>query len=388
MGKAASGANTKYYFTEEVNGEIAATAPVFYPIRFNTSSLTRETTQIDSEEINSIRQRPPSRQGTYAIAGEMLSEMSAGSFDRLIAGVMQSEWNGGAAVDGAQLFFLSADNSINDPLNRFVTRGFVDTDVVDCVGASDPGNVFTGATATTVTAGKIILTGPTIVDEQLGFQILINTPGDSISIGSFIRTYTIVEVHDDVGVTTAYKGNRINEMPVAAPLNSAAQLTFGYIGELAIEYTFPVDAVFVTGAGTPMMVTTSGYLEEDSVAINYATDYSFTYSNNMEALFSLFQREAYAVANGVATLAGALSAYLPDDALLQKYLAETTVAHEVEFIDNEVPQNWYKFLQPNVNYTQLDKPVDGPGAVLQNYTTSAGYQNDQDTMTITRGTTP
>lgn len=386
MGKAASGANTKYYFTEEVNGAIAPTAPVFYPIRFNTASLSRETTQIDSEEINNARQRAPSRQGTYSVTGEMLSEMSAGSFDRLIAGVMQSEWSGGAVLDGSSLFFLSADNSINDPLNRFVTAGFQDADTVDCIGASDAANVFTGATATTVTAGKIILTGPTIVDENLGNQILINTQGDELVIGSYIRTYSILELHDDVGVKSIYSGCRINEMPVQATLNTAAQLTFGYIGEQVVSpYTIPVDAVFETSTGTPMMVTTSGYLNEDAVAINYATDYNFTMSNNMEALFSLFQREAYSVANGVATVAGSMSCYLPDGSLIAQYVNESTVEHILQFQDNEATPNFYRFTMPGVNYTQLDKPVDGPGAVIQNYTLSAGY-NGTTTLKIERGT--
>ena len=385
MGKAASGSNTKYFFTEEVDGVIAAVAPVFQPIRFNTSSLTRETTQIDSAEINPLRQRSPGRQGTYNTVGTMLSEMSAGSFDRLMAGVMQSEWNDGTVLDGSTLFFLSADNSINDPLQRFVTAGFADSDIVDCQGSAEAANNFTTATATTVTAGKIILTGPTIVDDNTGKQIIIYVDGDELSIGSFLRTYSIIEVHDDVGITSQFSGLRINEMPVAAPLNSAAQLSFNYIGEQTAVYTFPIDAVFVTALGTPMMVTTSGALTLDATVINYATDYNFTLSNNMEALFSLFQREAYAVSNGVATVAGSMSAYLPDLDLLTDYRDEVTVDHIIQFQDNEATVNFLRMTMPAVNLTQLDKPVDGPGAVIQNYTTSAGYDGTT-TLKIERGT--
>lgn len=175
-------------------------------------------------------------------------------------------------------------------------------------------------------------------------------------------------------------------MPVQATLNTAAQLTFGYIGEQVVSpYTIPVDAVFETSTGTPMMVTTSGYLNEDAVAINYATDYNFTMSNNMEALFSLFQREAYSVANGVATVAGSMSCYLPDGSLIAQYVNESTVEHILQFQDNEATPNFYRFTMPGVNYTQLDKPVDGPGAVIQNYTLSAGY-NGTTTLKIERGT--
>jgi len=105
----------------------------------------------------------------------------------------------------------------------------------------------------------------------------------------------------------------------------------------------------------------------------------------MEALFSLFQRPAYAVSNGVATVAGSMSAYVPDLALIQQYVDEQTVDHTLQFQDNEATVNFYRMNMPAVNYTQLDKPVDGPGAVIQNYTLSAGY-NGSSTLTIERGT--
>lgn len=91
---AANGSAVKFYYIEEVAGEIPAVAPEFLPIRFNTASLSRNVAQVDSAEINTTRQRPPAKQGTYSTQGEIVSELSDGSFDDLLAILMQqADWS-------------------------------------------------------------------------------------------------------------------------------------------------------------------------------------------------------------------------------------------------------------------------------------------------------
>lgn len=90
---AASGSAVKFYYIEEVAGEIPAAAPEFTPIRFNTSSLSRNVAQVESNEINQTRQRPKAKQGTYSTQGEIVSELSDGSFDDFLSILMQqADW--------------------------------------------------------------------------------------------------------------------------------------------------------------------------------------------------------------------------------------------------------------------------------------------------------
>jgi hypothetical protein len=89
---AASGSAVKFFYVEEEDGAIPD-EPNFLPIRFNTSSLARNVTQVDSNEISQTRQRPPAKQGTYSTQGEIVSELSHGSFGDLLAMLMQqSGW--------------------------------------------------------------------------------------------------------------------------------------------------------------------------------------------------------------------------------------------------------------------------------------------------------
>lgn len=89
---AAQGSAVKFYYIEEVAGEVPAVAPEFLPIRFNTASLSRNVAQVASNEINQNRQRPKDKQGTYSTQGEIVSELSDGSFDDLLAILLQSDW--------------------------------------------------------------------------------------------------------------------------------------------------------------------------------------------------------------------------------------------------------------------------------------------------------
>ena len=99
---AASGSRVQFYYTvETAPGVIAGTAPVFKPIRFNTSSLTRNVAQVGSNEINPKRQRAKDAQGTYSTQGEIVSELSAGTFDELLAILLQSSWTANTLKVGA-----------------------------------------------------------------------------------------------------------------------------------------------------------------------------------------------------------------------------------------------------------------------------------------------
>lgn len=461
---AASGSRVKYYYcTEDANGDISATAPTFHPIRFNTSSLSRDTAQIDSNEINPARQRPVSRQGTNSIQGQIVSEFAFGALDALIAACLQSTWQNQATITGTTISAAAADNSFNDSGNGFVTAGFVVGNRVTVTGfTGDTANNIVDGIVTSVAAGKIIIggtDGDVIADDAAGESVTIQTVGDWLYVGATVPTIAILERHADVtasatitgttisaaasdnsfndsgngfvtagfavgnrvnvrgftgdtannitaGIITSvaagkiiiggtdgdvivddaagesvtielagdylYRGCRVSEGGCAFPLNAAALFTCNVVGLSAEEYNVPAGATLNAATDTGMMVTTSGYLREDGTLINYATDYNFTLTNNMNPLFSLFQRGAYSVENGIFNASGTMTAYFPNGDLFGKYIDETETNHMVR-IEDQAGTSWYRFIFPSVNYTQASKDVGGQGALLPQYTLSAGY---------------
>lgn len=271
--------------------------PVFKPIRFVSEGLSPNINQIESNEINQARQRPPSRGGTYSVQGEIAAEVSFGSFDDLIEGAMQGTWT-----------------------------------------------------------------------------------ADALIIGSTERSFAILERHTDIGEDYIYRGCRVATMNIAAPLGDKATITFGMLGTKAEEYTVPGGATFSPATTSDMMVTTNGSFTEDGTPIAYSTEWNVTLDNGMEAAFSLFQREAYCITNGIAAVTGTMSAYLKDGTLWAKVLNEAETSHIVVL---EEGADSYTIELPKVRYTQGQKQVSGPGAVIPQYTMSAGYDGTTS-MRITR----
>lgn len=287
MACSANGSAVEYYMVMEVAGAIPGTAPNFLPIRYSTSSLARQTAQVDSNEINPDRQRPVSKQGTYSVSGDISGELSDDSFDALLECALQGTW---------------ATNTLK--------------------------------------------------------------------VGNTERSFAILERHTDIGVDYIYRGCHVNTVTVSAAVDAAVAITFGVVGTKAEVYTLPGDAVLGTAGTSGMMVTSSGSLTEGGVALGYATALDFTLNNGMAPTFALFQREAFCVQNGVMTASGTLSAYLKDGTLYAKHLNETPTTLEAVFSDGT---NTRTFTFPSVLYTQASKGVSGPGAIVTQYTFSAGY---------------
>lgn len=294
----ANGSATQLYYIEELDGEIP-TSPEFKPIRFVSEGLTPNIQQIETNEMNQLRQKATSRGGTYSISGEIAAEMSFGSFDDLIQAAMQSEWD-----------------------------------------------------------------------------------GDELVIGKVERSFAVLERHTDIGVDYVYRGCRISTMAINVPLNAPVGLTFGVLGTEAEEYEVPVGATFAPSTTTEVMVTTNIALTEAGDEMAYATEWSATLDNGMEAIFALGKRSAYNIANGIASVTGSMNAYLINGALWAKVLNEALTTHKIEL---EEGGQKYTIELPRVRYTQGQKQVSGPGAIIPSYTMSAGYDGAAGTtMKITR----
>lgn len=376
MSCSGNGSAVQYFYVQEVDGAIPA-APTFKPIRYNTSTLARNTAQVESNEINPARQRPLARQGTYSTQGDIVVELSDDSFDDLLEGLFQGTWatntlkvgstersyailerhtdTAAATLSADTISAAASDNSFNDSGSGFIAAGFKVGDVITTSGFTTSAN--NGEfTVTAVAAGKLTIggtDGDAIVDEVAG---------------------------DDVSVVSAmdfiYRGCRLNTLSVQASIDARVLMTFGVIGTSAETYGVPSDATLSAATSSESMVTSQGSLLEGGNAIGYATALNFSLNNGMQPTFALFQRAAYCVSNGVFVANGTLSAYLKDRSLYAKFLDETETALVATFSDGA---NTRKFTFPKVLYTQASKGVPGPDALIPEYTFSAGYDGSSTT---------
>ena len=203
-----------------------------------------------------------------------------------------------------------------------------------------------------------------------------------LKIGKVERSFAILERHTDIGVDYVYHGCRVSTMAISSPLNAPVGVTFSMMGTKAEKYTVPVGSTYLPATATDIMITTNLALTEGGVSVAYATEWSVSLDNGMEALFALGSREAFDISNGVAKVTGSMSAYLVDAVLWDKVLNETATSHVIEFTEGA---DSYTLELPKVRYTQGQKQTSGPGAIIPQYTVSAGYDDVlATTMMITR----
>ncbi|MGP5236858.1 phage tail tube protein [Pseudomonas helleri] len=205
---------------------------------------------------------------------------------------------------------------------------------------------------------------------------------DVLKIGKVERSFAILERHTDIGIDYVYHGCRVSKMSIKSPLNAPVGVTFSMMGTKAEKYTVPVGSTYTAATSSDIMITTNLALTEGGVAVAYATEWSVDLDNGMEALFALGSREAFSISNGIAKVTGSMSAYLVDAVLWDKVLNETSTSHTIEFTEGA---DSYTLTLPKVRYTQGQKQTSGAGAIIPQYTVSAGYDATlATTMMITR----
>jgi hypothetical protein len=91
-GIAASGARAAYYYIfEAADGTIAAN-PQFKAIRLTQNSVQGSTNTIQSNELSPDRHRRTQRTGAKSVAGDIVGELSFGTYDDLLEAVFCGTW--------------------------------------------------------------------------------------------------------------------------------------------------------------------------------------------------------------------------------------------------------------------------------------------------------
>lgn len=97
----ANGSMHAIYIAPEENGQLPA-EPVWTYYRHNSTTLSKALTTLESEEIRPDRQLMSIRMGTAQAAGEIVSEVSAKSFDPMLEAVMLGTWENNMLKVGAK----------------------------------------------------------------------------------------------------------------------------------------------------------------------------------------------------------------------------------------------------------------------------------------------
>ena len=188
---------------------------------------------------------------------------------------------------------------------------------------------------------------------------------DVIQTGTTRTSFSILKRNLDIGLDTIYTGCEVSQLKLACPLQEKVTATFSIIGADEQEYTAPSGTTFGTPSTTDFMATFDGGFTIGGTAFHAGTDLNLTINNNMNAKYSLFQRNAYTIKLGMADITGDLSAYVEDDTLKGYFRSETDEALAVTLTDKSSLGNEYVITIPRGRFLTGEDTLNGDDLVIQ-----------------------
>jgi hypothetical protein len=352
-------------------------------LRVTSDSLAMGASPSKSGEIRANRRLANVRMVGKHVEGALGFELSYGTLDTLLQAVLLSAaWTEAVTITAATISAAALDNSISDSGNGLgglsqyqwvYLSGFT--------GLAVGNNGF--AKIATKAAGKITVTGKTLVDASVGTPYTIKQ-GSRITDGTTLTTFNFERVYKDLSQELAlFTGVGLNGLSLNVPAEGIMTGSFDCLGKAETSLT-------VTGGNAYTAVSTTEPMEggdinallENQGAIGFLS-FTLALNNGLR-----LKREAPAGISGLGTgqidASGTLQAYFTSKILYNKWLNET--ASILALCLRDAAGNGYVFDFPQVKYSAGKRSLSGPnGDVVADMGWTA-YENPTESalMTVTR----
>jgi hypothetical protein len=343
------------YFLEEVTwGEIPAIA--LQTMRFTSESLGQQTQTVRSAEIVPTGDDSDIVRTSISASGDVNGEFSYATYDKFLsAGLRTADFPTQDSVAGTTISAASADNSYNDSANGFAV--FEVGQYVKVSGFATAAN--NGwARIVSVAAGKIVVTGLTLVVEAVGPSVTIKS--SFIKNGVTKRSFAW-EKKMTTAEFLAFTGMRLGQFQI--------QVTPGQINTIGMSFTgkkcIPAAASIGTGAATAANTNSVlNAIDHVQVLREGATPLPTFSATSLQLTVNAGTREQEAIANlglvgvGIGTIGveGSLEMYFETRAMYEKYTNFTTSGLAFRLYGSA---GEYVFDLPSIKYTSAEVVIQG-----------------------------
>lgn len=350
------------YLALEASYGVLGATPAFSRVRNTTCNIALSKEGFATEESDPQRQVRDYRHGNKQTGGEIGIELSYGSFDEILQGILFSaDWAPREQIiDSALISAANADSSYNGtdlPIFRVgeivVVSGFTGD-------LSNNGN----KTVVTSTDTKLVV-AEALVDEAAGDDVSLITLSESIKAGVTRRSYSLLRHFEDQEAPKKgyhlYPGWMFSTLNLTIAPGGAIKGTVSGVGaNLLLDPDQPADSTLGVPTTSRMFDSFTGWIKEGDVSLATMAELTLTLENGVEPIFVCFSDTTLEPSVGRSNLTGQLMAYFNDSTLLEKFIDETPSSLEFELIDKA--GNSYRFYIPNISYTggQVDTATEGP----------------------------
>jgi hypothetical protein len=297
-----------------------------------------------------------------AAQGDLAFSLRYGGHDPQWAGLFRTAWPAAATITGTTISASSVDNSFNDSANGFLTAGFR---VGQFVNSNVTGNLGY-AYITSLTAGKMIVKGMTLVTQAAGTSFTIK--GTMITNGSTFVSHTFERKVTNSAAAVhyfAHKGMVAGGGTMdLSPGQAAIPCSMTFLGKQAVPGSATAGSGAYTAAATTRAMNTRGNVK---VLMEADTDITLT-SLRLAFDNGLRRREAIkaigptSIGRGDFRVTGSIGLYLEDRALIEKAIADTLSSLYVLMAD--AAGNAYGLSLFQIDYGQPDMPNQGKNTDL------------------------
>ena len=346
------------YAKESVWGTTPAVA--FQTDRFTSESLGFEISNTRSREITGDRQTTDLIQIDAEANGAQPGELSAQTYDeRLASALMSAGWSTAVAISLTDISAASSDNSYNTAGGDFTAENISVGQWIKVSGfaINAVNNAF--ARVTSLATGKIIVDGPTLVDESAGDTIVME--GSMIRNGTTDDSYTLERHFSDKDKFHLFNGMQIARLDLNMRISEPLAMAFQWMGRaMGVADTTASTGAWQAATSDQVMspVAHVGAIREGGVDVastNYVRSLTATLDNKMVGRKALGVLGNVGVRAGDLEVTGSFEAYFEDNAILAKYIAGTASRIDWRVVDDA--GKGMVFTMPFVKFSRVNVPT-------------------------------
>jgi len=325
-----------------------------------------------SQEFRTDRGIANSKLGVKKISAKLPFEFGYGSYDDYIESMMCDAWQD-ADTPKTNLTATVVAGATNTIEAIDIHTGIYAGDWVKVSGFTGSYENNNGYWKVTAVTTDVLTLGE--AKDASGNSMLIdctNQAGISVTrvgyikTGTTLKSLTLEEGYTDINVYNNILGCAVDSFDLSMAPDSIVSGNFNLIGK-GIDGSSPKNtqygSSYIPADTNDKIDTYSGFLRVDGQVVGVVTSANLSLQNGLEAMYPIFQTDAYRIGIGRSNLSGSISLYLLDDTYFVKYLNEAPLALSLTLLEADGARG-YSIDIPKVSITGLSKNVTENNIVL------------------------
>jgi hypothetical protein len=347
---------------EETGFAGALTSTTLQDWRFTSESLHQEQTTEDSKEIKDDRQVSDVVRTKVSGMGGLGLELSYGAHDPILKALLLSTaWSSPVTIGPISTLSAAAtDNSFNDSANGLASLVAGQWIKVSGFATAANNGYFK---IKTVAAGKVTVTGGTLVNETASAGRKINMGGQIVNGITKTSFYIEKQFSDLTNVFAGYKGMMPNTGGFSVKADQIITGNVDFLGSREISLASSLGSGYTPAPTNGVM---AGVSDVTAVCIAPAaslvqavdvSEFSFNINNNLRERLRVGTLGAFSIAAGKFNADGNAIMYFADATLIDYFLNFTEVS--VAYGINDAANNGYLIEFPAVKFSQGQRVAGG-----------------------------